>query len=215
DDAHSDPVSCVRFSPNTLPQPAIVSASWDCTVKVWNMRNLKLRNTFTGHSGSLNTVAVSPDASLCASGGKDGFVNLWDLEEGNMMFSLDAGSIIHALSFCPTRIWLCAATESSLMIWDLKSKTIIEYIKVDLSLEAAYTTGASVTITDKKNDVRGFLGLTGFYRKFVKGYTTIASPLIDLLKKEAFVWSDIANLTFEQLKLAMSAAPVLALPNFD
>ncbi|XP_047163507.1 guanine nucleotide-binding protein subunit beta-like protein [Vigna umbellata] len=88
-DAHSDWVSCVRFSPSTL-QPTIVSASWDRTVKVWNLTNCKLRNTLAGHSGYVNTVAVSPDGSLCASGGKNGVILLWDLDEGKRLYSLDA-----------------------------------------------------------------------------------------------------------------------------
>ncbi|CAN6927421.1 unnamed protein product [Brassica oleracea] len=134
-DGHKQWVSCVRFSPNTLV-PTIVSASWDQTMKVWNLQNCKLRNTLAGHSGYLNTVAVSPDGSLCASGGKDGAILLWDLAEGKKLYSLEAGAIIHSLCFSPNRYWLCAATENSIRIWDLESKSVVEDLKVDLKAEA-------------------------------------------------------------------------------
>ncbi|OAY85891.1 Guanine nucleotide-binding protein subunit beta-like protein A [Ananas comosus] len=127
-DAHTNWVSCVRFSPSTY-QPLIVSGSWDRTVKVWNLTNCKLRCTLTGHAGYVNTVAVSPDGSLCASGGKDGVTLLWDLAEGKRLYSLDAGAIIHALCFSPNRYWLCAATQDSVKIWDLESKSIVQDLK--------------------------------------------------------------------------------------
>ncbi|KAG6533379.1 hypothetical protein ZIOFF_007246 [Zingiber officinale] len=114
--------------PNAL-LPAIVSGSWDRTVKVWNMTNCKLRCTLAGHTGYVNTVAVSPDGSLCASGGKDGFTLLWDLGEGKRLYALDAGAIIHALCFSPNRYWLCAATRESVKIWDLESKSVVQDLK--------------------------------------------------------------------------------------
>merc|ERR1719422_1471726 len=70
DEGHSDWVSCVRFSPNTQ-NPIIVSCGWDKYVKVWNLTNCKLKTNHIGHAGYLNTVTLSPDGSLCASGGKD------------------------------------------------------------------------------------------------------------------------------------------------
>ncbi|KAI3944901.1 hypothetical protein MKW92_041131 [Papaver armeniacum] len=103
-----------------------------CTVKVWNLTNCTLKNTLAGRGGYLNTVAISPDGSLCASGGKDGVALVWDLDaEGEKFCSVDAGGIIHDLCFSPTRYWLCAATEAGVKIWDLESKSLVQDLKVE------------------------------------------------------------------------------------
>ena len=54
-----------------------------------------------------------------------------------------------------------------------------------------------------------------YYRRFIKGYAKIATPLSQLLCKGQFQWSEMATEAFNALKKAISTAPVLALPNFE
>jgi hypothetical protein len=63
--------------------------------------------------------------------------------------------------------------------------------------------------------LHGFLGLAGYYRKFVHDYGCIVAPLTALLRKEGFGWSDVAAAAFVELKTTLTMAPVLALPALD
>jgi hypothetical protein len=63
--------------------------------------------------------------------------------------------------------------------------------------------------------LRSFLGLTRYYRRFIKSYGLICRPLHNLLKKDSFQWTHDHTVAFNLLKTHMSQAPVLALPNFS
>jgi hypothetical protein len=63
-------------------------------------------------------------------------------------------------------------------------------------------------------EIRSFLGLAGYYRRFIEGFSTIASPLTKLTRKEVrFVWSEECDASFQELKERLTSAPVLALPS--
>lgn len=124
DQGHTEWVSCVRFSPN-INNPLIVSGGWDKLVKIWSLSNCKLKHNMSGNTGYINSVCVSPDGSLCASGGQDGIARLWDLNKGVFLYTLEANDVIHSLSFSPTRYWLCAAANNGVKIWDLESKELV------------------------------------------------------------------------------------------
>ena len=63
-------------------------------------------------------------------------------------------------------------------------------------------------------EVRSFLGLAGYYRKFVEGFSKIATPLTKLTtKEEKFIWSEACQNSFDELKQRLTTAPVLTLPS--
>lgn len=65
------------------------------------------------------------------------------------------------------------------------------------------------------NALRGFLVLTGYYRRFIKSYGVISIPLTNLLRKNDFHWDSKADQAFQTLKQAMTSATVLALADFN
>jgi hypothetical protein len=69
-----------------------------------------------------------------------------------------------------------------------------------------------------QTEVRGFLGLTNYFRKFIEGYSALAGPLIDLTRKElgpTVMWTAECSHAFTNLKAALVAAPVLVVPDFS
>ena len=68
-----------------------------------------------------------------------------------------------------------------------------------------------------KKQVRSFLGLTGFYRRFIPGYAQIASPLTDLTKRglpNNVRWGSKEQKAFETLEEMLAQSPILRLPDF-
>ena len=68
----------------------------------------------------------------------------------------------------------------------------------------------------KATEVRSFLGLAGYYRRYVKNFTAIAGPLHALTRKDAvFHWSAECQATFDHLKMLLTTSPITAFPDFS
>ncbi|XP_038888423.1 uncharacterized mitochondrial protein AtMg00860-like [Benincasa hispida] len=86
-----------------------------------------------------------------------------------------------------------------------------EGVSVDPAKVEAVTSCARLTTV---SEVRNFLGLTGYYRRFVKDFSRIAAPLTKLTRKGVtFVWNKACENSFQDLKQRLVSAPVLTVPN--
>ena len=101
-------------------------------------------------------------------------------------------------------------------------RTEVEYLGFDVGAEGIKPSLSKVrAILDwptptNVTDVRSFLGLCSFYRRFIRWFSELAAPMTDLTKKDrAFVWGDEEEKAFNRLKTAMVTAPVLQLPDFE
>ena len=66
------------------------------------------------------------------------------------------------------------------------------------------------------SEVRSFLGMAGYYRRFVEGFSKLAMPITKLLKKSnEFEWTEECENSFRELKKRLVIAPVLAIPEGD
>ena len=66
------------------------------------------------------------------------------------------------------------------------------------------------------SEIRSFLGLAGYYRRFIEGFSKLAKPMTALLEKNTkFVWSEKCQANFEELKKRLTTAPVLVLPDLN
>jgi hypothetical protein len=64
------------------------------------------------------------------------------------------------------------------------------------------------------SEVQSFLGLAGYYRKFILNFSKIAKPITEILKKvNKYVWSDAYDEAFRNLKKLLTTSPVLTQPN--
>ena len=101
-------------------------------------------------------------------------------------------------------------------------RTEVEYLGFDVGAEGIKPSLSKIKailewpVPETVTDVRSFLGLCNFYRKFVRYFSEIAAPMTELTKKDrTFIWTDEADEAFNRLKSAMVTAPVLQLPDFD
>jgi hypothetical protein len=98
----------------------------------------------------------------------------------------------------------------------------LEYLGHIIGIEGVATNPAKILAVQQwsppktQRQLRGFLGLAGYYRKFIQHYDILAKPLTELLKKDVpYKWTNVEQQAFDMIKHKLVQAPVLALPDFS
>ncbi|KAI3769496.1 hypothetical protein L6452_00602 [Arctium lappa] len=133
----------------TIPKHVLATESQRLipTSKGLRQRRWKLLHCPIDKAG-FNCSAFAKCTLLLQFGGKDGRILLWDLAKGKRLYSLESASIIHALCFNPNRYPFCAATKSSIEIWDWESNSIVVDLKVNLKQEFEMVAEGTTTQTN-------------------------------------------------------------------
>jgi hypothetical protein len=86
-------------------------------------------------------------------------------------------------------------------------------ISVDLSkVQDVLSWNAPTSVSD----IQSFLGLAGYYRRFIEGFSKISKPMTELLKKDKkFEWTPVCEASFQELKKRLTTAPILVMPDME
>ncbi|KAF2721604.1 WD40 repeat-like protein [Polychaeton citri CBS 116435] len=131
-------VTSVAFSPNSR---LLASASWDCTIKIWDVSSGACLQTLEGHSDGVTSVAFSPDSSLLASASAsllasasaswDRTVKIWDVSSGTCLQTLEGHSgRVTSVVFSPdSRLLVSASLDCTVRIWDASSSVCLQTLE--------------------------------------------------------------------------------------
>jgi predicted NACHT family NTPase len=116
---HTDWIRSLTFSPDGI---TLASASFDKTVKLWDIRTGECLKTFQGH-GRVNSVSISPDGTTLASGSDDKTVKLWDIRTGECLKTFQGHTdAVESVEISPDgRIVASSSSDETIKLWNISS----------------------------------------------------------------------------------------------
>ncbi|MEH2180948.1 eIF2A-related protein, partial [Nostoc sp.] len=115
----------VVYSPNGQQ---LASASYDKTIKIWDVSSGQLLKSLTGHSSAVNSVVYSPNGQQLASASYDKTIKIWDVNSGQLLKSLIGhSSAVNSVVYSPNGQQLASASyDNTIKIWDVSSGQLLK-----------------------------------------------------------------------------------------
>ncbi|MFM6007130.1 MAG: WD40 repeat domain-containing protein, partial [Sphaerospermopsis kisseleviana] len=124
---HSDWVSSLVI---TSDGQKLISASWDNTIRIFNLSTYNIINVLTNHTDDVECIAITPDGQEIISAGWDNTIKFWDINKGCLIDSYDCSHRVVLVAVTPDGQHLISGENSQIVkIWDLENRKLINTIK--------------------------------------------------------------------------------------
>lgn len=142
--------------------PILVSASRDCTLKLWDISTGSCLQTWRGHTHGIESIANSLDEPILASGSEDGTVKLWNRHTGQCLKTLHhTPDPIRALAFSPNGQILAIGTgEGTIQLWNVQTGQYQETLRASGAYEQMNITGVTGLTVEQINRIVALGALT-------------------------------------------------------
>ncbi len=119
---HAKGIASIAFSPDGS---MLASASYDFTIKLWDLATNRQLRTLSGHAGAVRSVAFAPGGGALASGSEDGTVRIWDIRRAKELHILKSPIVgsVKAVAFRPDGKTLASAGNGGITLWDVARAT--------------------------------------------------------------------------------------------
>ena len=124
---HTSEINTALFSPDGK---RIVSASYDGTVRIWDVDSGAEIKVLEGHASNVTSATYSPDGKRIVSGSWDNTIRIWDAESGKQIKVLvEQTYSVASVSFSPDGKWIVSASDFDITIWDAESGKEIKILR--------------------------------------------------------------------------------------